>query len=183
MSYKTPAILTFSLFGLLAAQSAAGGGYLGAGVGQAKVDACDDLEALGATHCDDSDTGWKVYGGYEFNRNFALEAGWNDFGEVTADAGFTSLRLEGTGFNIDGKASIPLTDAFSIFAKLGVIFWKADLSVSGFGNADDDGNDFRFGLGAQADLSPQFALRMEWERNDFDGTDVDLLSVSGLFRF
>ena len=49
--------------------------YAGASAGQATIDACD-----GVANCDDEDTSWKVFGGWELNPNLAFEAGFVDFG-------------------------------------------------------------------------------------------------------
>ena len=62
------AVLLFAVAGTAAAQ-----GYIGVGAGLTAVDLCDDLFALGATSCDDEDTGLKLFGGYKFNPNFAVE--------------------------------------------------------------------------------------------------------------
>lgn len=49
----------------------AGEFYLGASVGQSKIDVdnCDDVDDGSLISCsvDDSDIGYKVYGGYQFN--------------------------------------------------------------------------------------------------------------------
>lgn len=180
MYSKLPAIL---LLAALSAGTANAGGYVGIGLGQSTVDICDDLKSLGATSCDDEDNAWKLFGGYAFNPNFAIEAGWADFGEVNASDGFIDLNFQSTAFTVDGKVTAPLTEIFSVFAKMGVAFWKVELDVPGVGSADDDGQDFRFGFGGEIDFTPQFAVRAEWERNDFDGTDVDLLSASAILKF
>ena len=60
------AVMLFLVAGTAAAQ-----GYIGAGAGITNMDLCDDLTALGATTCDDEDTGMKIFGGFKFNPNFA----------------------------------------------------------------------------------------------------------------
>ena len=163
--------------------SAFAGGYVGAGVGQASVDACGDLLALGATSCDDEDTGFKFFGGYELNENIAIEGSYTDYGELSASAGATSVTLEATAFAIAGKGTIPLNDRFSLFAKLGFAFWDAEASAIGFGSVDDDGTDLTYGFGAEVALSDTIGFRGEWERLDADGDDVDLLSISAVLKF
>lgn len=97
---KTESILRASLisFFLAAASLPAAAGaaeaywYLGASVGQSSIDATsseieqgflvDDGFVATGTSLDDTDTGWKGYLGYRFNRFFALEGGYADLGEA-----------------------------------------------------------------------------------------------------
>ena len=51
------------------------GFYVGAGVGQSKIEA-DDI------NFDEDDTGFKVFGGYQFNKYFAVELAYIDGGNA-----------------------------------------------------------------------------------------------------
>ena len=159
------------------------GGYIGAGIGLASIDVCGDLIAAGATSCDDEDTGFKIFGGYDFNENIGIEGGYTDYGELTASDGITTVTAELTAFAISGKGAIPLNDNISVFGKLGVAFWDAEASASGFGSADADDTDLTYGIGAEFDVNETFGVRGEWERLDADGEDVDLLSISAILKF
>ncbi|HEU5282508.1 MAG TPA: outer membrane beta-barrel protein, partial [Burkholderiales bacterium] len=56
------------------------GFYVGGGIGQSELkDACDG-DGLTVTDCDDTDTAWKLFAGYWFNKYFAVEGGYIDFG-------------------------------------------------------------------------------------------------------
>lgn len=168
--------------GMAGSVFAGNGFYAGASVGQSSADVCGDLLAVGATGCDDNDTGWKLFGGYNLSENFAVEGAWVDLGEVSASVGATALGVELDGFVIDAKATLPINDQFGIFGKLGFIMWNADGTGAASGT-DDDGTDFAFGLGAQYMLTDQFGLVGEWERFDLDGDDVDLLSIGAMMKF
>jgi OmpA-OmpF porin, OOP family len=50
--------------------------YLGGSLGQSKV----SLDCTGASSCDDKDTSWKIFAGYQVNRNFAIEVGYSNLG-------------------------------------------------------------------------------------------------------
>jgi len=52
---------------------------------------------------------------YQFNRFFAAELGYHDFGKATAPAGDTKARA----WEVVGLASYPLTNEFSVYGKLG----------------------------------------------------------------
>ena len=47
----------------------------------------------------------------------------------------------------------------------------------------DDGTDVVYGLGAAYNITQNLSVRGEWERYDFDGDDVDLLSVGLAWAF
>ena len=71
------------------------GWYAGGGIGRAVTTIDDEriraglasqgLTTTGMTQ-DDSDTAYRLFGGYQFNRHFGLEAGWFDLGRF----GFTA---------------------------------------------------------------------------------------------
>jgi OOP family OmpA-OmpF porin len=162
---------------------AAAGSYIGAGAGQASLDACDDLKALGATRCDDEDTGFKIFGGIELNENIAFEGSYLDYGEVTASDEEDSLSGDLTAVTFSVVGMIPLNEQFSILAKLGFAFWDAEVSVSGQGSIDENDTDLFLGLGAGFDFTETLGIRGEWERIDVDGDDADLLSISAVLKF
>lgn len=167
--------------GMAGSAVAANGFYAGASVGQASIDACGDAGALGATSCDDEDTGWKVFGGYELNQNFAVEAAWVDLGEISASGPGVSVTGEADGFVVDVKGMLPLNDQFGVFAKIGLISWELEGggAASGF---DDDGTDAMYGVGAHYMFTEQFGVVGEWEFYDTDD-EADLLSIGALIKF
>ncbi|HJS38671.1 MAG TPA: outer membrane beta-barrel protein, partial [Burkholderiales bacterium] len=70
--------------GPVAAQDS--GFYLGGALGQSKFkEWCDTGGSpITLTSCGDTDTAWKLLGGYRFGPNFALEGSLIDWGEVSA---------------------------------------------------------------------------------------------------
>lgn len=159
------------------------GGYIGIGVGEATIDVCNDLEAYGATRCDDNDTGYKLFGGYEFHQYLAVEGTYADYGEVKASAPGFVVGAEATSLAVSVKGEYQVTDSLGLFAKLGVARWDAEVSVAGLGDTDDDGSGSTWGIGAQYPLTDKVGVRAEWERTAFDSDDVDLWSVSIVYRF
>lgn len=174
------------------------GPYVGVGIGHAKLDndTFDDLDRLGAS-TDDTDTAYKLYAGYQFNPNFAIEAGYVDFGEFTASAnnGFDSAKasLKADGFTTALVGKLPIANGFGIYGKLGLIAWDADLkessNIGGINyneSASEDGTDPFYGAGAEYVID-QIMLRAEYERFDLSesGEDfkTDLFSASIGYRF
>src|SRR5688500_16546060 len=60
----------------------------GSAGGSASKHACD----ASVVSCDETDNAYKVFGGYTFNRNVALEVGFADLGEFHADGVDTKVR-------------------------------------------------------------------------------------------
>jgi OOP family OmpA-OmpF porin len=200
--------------GLLAGQAVAAetGGYFGVAAGQTKAgidedEANSDLAALGlgaTTTVEETDTGFKIFGGYQFTRNFAVEGGYTNLGKATLHSDITSGGIgtadgEWTAFSIDLAALgiIPFGDRFSLFGRAGVSIWSLDADFTGQGpggtateSESKTGVSPLLGLGAAFNITESISLRAEYERH-FDvgdeettGTsDIDLISLGVLFRF
>lgn len=180
------------------------GWYAGLGVGQSTMDlSAGDVDALAAaegltttTSVDDSDTAWKIFGGYRLMRNFGIEASYVDYGTITTDstvtapvAGTFDIDLDVTAWVIDAVGIVPVADGFELFGKAGIAMWdsEADFSAvaggSAFsGNVDDDGSDFHFGIGASYTLMDNVAVRAEWERINEDD-DLDVWTIGAQMSF
>lgn len=174
------------------------GFYLGASIGRSKAkDTCDDS---GAFSCDDTDTAWKIFAGYQFNRHLAVEAGYTDLGEVTLSAasGTSSVRgtIELSAFELMAVGSFPVADRFSLYGKLGLYRAETEqklqvtlgtLTVSD--NKTEKNADLTFAFGARFDITRNLGVRAEWQRyldvggGEIGEDDVDVLSVGLLYRF
>lgn len=158
-----------------------GGFYVGGGGGFTSVDVCDDLNALGFTNCDDSDVGFKIFGGLKFNQYFAAEAGYVNLGEVSASFSGVGVEVDADGFQLAAVGTYPI-EQFSLLGKVGIYFWDLEASAGGT-SISDDGTDIMFGIGGAFHFTPQLSVRGEWERFDFDGDDVDFFSASIIYNF
>ena len=185
------------------------GWYGGVNVGQSRAkidDARITSNLLGSGYAttsivdDDTDTGYKLFGGYKFNRNFALEGGYFDLGRfgftaTTVPAGTLNGNIKLRGVNLDAVGILPITEKFSAFGRVGVNYAEAKDSFSGTGavnvtnpNPSKRDTNYKFGAGLQYDFTQSLGMRLEAERyriNDAVGNkgDVDLLSVGVVFRF
>ena len=170
---------------LSSAAFAEGRFYIGGSVGETDVDGfCDDAKDLGLGSCDDTDTGFKVTGGYKINDYLGMEIFYADLGEIDAKGTFmgspVSAEAELDGFGASLMGSYPMAENVSLYARVGVIEWDADIDVgvSGLGSAseDDDGTDGVYGVGVQYLFGEQLGVRLEWERYDLDD-EVDMISL------
>src|SRR5688572_4917359 len=122
--------------------------YIGGNVGWTNADIFEERRlasrfatpAFGATAAignDDDDLGYKLYGGYRFNRNFALEGGYFNLGDYSFTATSPAGALRGNakvhGINLDAVGILPITDTFSAFARAGVTRVTSKESFSGSG--------------------------------------------------
>ena len=149
---------------------------------------------------DNHDTGYKLFGGYRFNRNFALEGGYFDLGKfgftsTTVPAGTLNGEIKLRGLNLDAVGILPITEKFSAFGRVGANYAEAKDSFSGTGavnvirpSPSKSDLNYKFGAGLQYDFTQSLGMRLEAERyriNDAVGNkgDVDLVSVGLIYRF
>jgi OOP family OmpA-OmpF porin len=173
-----------------AAQLQISGAYLGGSLGQMKADdACRGI--AGGVSCDDDDTAWRLFGGYQLNRNLAVELGFADLGKVEARAGGINASADLEAWDLVGLGMLPLGN-FSLYGKAGAYRGEVKARANTAflsGSAKETTTDFTFGLGARYDFSRNFAVRAEWQRyNDMGGddvgeSDVDVMSVGLQYTF
>jgi OOP family OmpA-OmpF porin len=129
---------------------------------------------------DSTDTAWKAFGGYQFNRYIAVEGGYIDLGKTaTPGASFDSKALQASAVG-----SLPVTPQFAFTGKLGVAQVKTDVN-----GGTDHNFDPTYGLGLRYDINRQIGIRGEWERFRVSGnplagkSDTDVFSVNAVYRF
>lgn len=199
-------LATVASSGAMAAET---GWYGGINIGQSRATIDDErisrnLLGSGFTGVsivdDDKDTGYKLYGGYKFNKNFALEGGYFDLGKfgftaTTVPAGTLNGSIKLRGFNMDAVGILPITQKLSALARVGVNYAEARDTFSGTGavnvlNPSPSERDvnYKYGLGMQYDFTESLGMRIEAERyriNDAVGNkgDVDLFSIGLVYLF
>src|SRR5450830_1849591 len=123
------------------------GWYGGFNVGQSRAN-IDDARITGgllgggftttSINDDDRDTGYKLFGGYKLNKNFAVEGGYFDLGKfgftaTTVPAGTLSGNIKLRGLNLDAVGILPITEKFSVFGRVGANYAEATDSFTGTG--------------------------------------------------
>jgi OOP family OmpA-OmpF porin len=197
---------------LLAASSMAQeGGYFYGGLGLGESRAKIDQERISAGllgaglattgfNRDERGQAYKIFGGYQINRNFALEAGYFDLGKfgfstTTAPAGALNGQIKLQGVNFDLLGTLPLTESLSLIGRVGAQAARARDNFSGSGavavlnpNPSKREVNVKFGAGLQYEVNRSFLIRGEAERyrvNDAVGNHggVNVVSVSLVFPF
>ncbi|HUJ85699.1 MAG TPA: outer membrane beta-barrel protein [Burkholderiales bacterium] len=163
--------------------------YLGGSIGQTTAsDGCSGIILPGIT-CNDSDTAWRILGGYQLNQNVAVELGYQDLGNVRATGFGVAGEVTANVWELVAVGALPLKNRFSVYGKLGGYLGNTELrSNAGFTGSDTNTN-VTFGVGGRYDFSPQVAFRAEYQSYQSVGgstvgeSDFDVVSVGALFRF
>ncbi|MDP2006817.1 MAG: OmpA family protein [Rubrivivax sp.] len=199
-----------SLTALPAAAQQEGGyfyGGVGAGQGRAKIDQeriSSTLLGAGLTTsgfaADNKSNTYRIFGGYQMNRYFGLEASFFNLGKFGFHTDTTptgtldgQVRIQGGGLDLVGR--MPITERFSLLGRAGVQQARTRDHFVGSGAVNvlnptpskrDTG--YKFGVGMQYDVTPNFLVRGEVDRyrvNDAVGNrgTVNVASVSLVFPF
>lgn len=185
------------------------GWYGGANIGQsnAKIDDQRIINGLNGSgfstasiNNNDSDIAYKIFGGYQFNPYFSVEGGYFNLGKFgftanTLPAGTLNGNIRLQGFSLDAVGTLPITQRFSAFGRVGLADAQAQDSFSGTGavralnpNPSKWDTNYDFGAGLQYAFTESIAMRAEAERyriNDAVGNmgDIDVYSLGLIYRF
>jgi OOP family OmpA-OmpF porin len=146
------------------------------------------------------DMAYKIFGGYQFNANYAIEGGYFYLGKphfqsTVEPTGGLNGRVKVQGWNLDLVGLLPMTESLSLFARIGAQYAKSSATLAGSGSvvvADahptDNQLDYKGGLGLQYEITPAVLVRGEFERYRVgDGlgnhNGVNVASVSLVFPF
>lgn len=183
--------------------------YLGLSIGQTRgkldaegITARQGGAGLAITNItrDERDTSYKVFGGYQMNRAFGLEAGFFRLGKLgftstTNPAGTMLGETNMQGLNLDLVGTLPITDRFSAIGRAGGTYARTRTTLSGTGavavtntTPSERKGGYKAGIGLQYEVSRNFFVRGEVERyrmsDAVDGhSNVDVYSVGLVFPF
>ena len=169
------------------AQAQTGRAYVGVGVASA-----DHTTSLPGTTNGTSD-GWKasgkLFGGYDFDNTWGVEAGYTDFrkSDYSYNLGAQTVRGQADGHStyLAAKATAPVNEQFSVFGKLGVANNKVSLHNDPFYKGDSK-NEVYAGVGGQYNLNQKVALTLEYERYGKSkdiGAKADVITVGAKYAF
>lgn len=166
--------------------ASADGGYLGASYGRTEVQFTGEEKAtlnnLGYSQIDEVDQGLKLFGGYRFNQNFALEGFYADLGDAEVSNGTVNIKAATDGYGVSAVGLFPVTEQIDLFAKVGMFHWSIDATTNVNVSLGDDGTDATYGIGAAYNLD-KVSLRAELERFDIGGDNIDMISAGVQVNF
>jgi OOP family OmpA-OmpF porin len=162
--------------------------YIGVSTGQAK----QKVEVVAGSF-KESDTSYKLYAGYHFDKHFGVEAGYVDLGTAESK-GVVTLASKAKSFYVAATATLPLSPEFAVFAKAGVAANDVDVARKATGiylsNSASEASAI-FGLGASYSFAPNLALIAEYEnfgkiaKGDRDNLTIkaDMWSLGLRYKF
>jgi len=171
----------------------AGGWHLGGG-----------LRAPLGAH-DDTDIGYRNFGGIRFSPNWGFELGYAGLGRENAaefaSLGGQRLGLQSSTWTLAGTGMLPIGDTFSLQGRLGLSVATPESTVAAPGvtfGAPGLGSSgvavgwrsyrpaMLWGVGGQYDLSNRVGLRVDYNnfgRTPDDAARSDLWSINAVVRF
>lgn len=208
--------LPLMLVAALAAGSAASAHaqfYIGGSVGRSDIsidgaDFADQFLDLGfdsaTTKTETKDTAYRIFGGYQFHKYFAIEAAYVDLGRFSYDTtvvpdGTLNARSTIEGAELSAVGLLPLGEDFSLYARVGAFASETRTRFAGTGSIElvtgaerqnESGTHAAYAAGAAWNINEHLSLRGEFARytkldNGVAGSeeDSDVVSVGVAYRF
>lgn len=177
--------------------------YLGASIGEARGQhPQEERDFLGYTQptIDNRDTGGKLYGGYRFRPNWAVEFGYATLGKNNLkETAFAADSFRTDGLFVALRGSYPVNDNWSVLGELGVVAsrtrYRCEFNCVGLQETTAHGTSALLGVGVEYNVNKNLSVRAEYElynrlkgsirgatTQDFHA-DHDLTSVGVVYRF
>jgi OOP family OmpA-OmpF porin len=158
--------------GLALSAAASAQVYGGASIGRSQLSA----DCSGTISCSNDATSYKLFGGYQFHPNFAVEASYSNLGKTkasfydTASSTSASMQVKSSSFELAAVANQQFTSELSGFAKLGIAsvkaegdMWAVNPTASVMTSTSTSSTQPVWGLGLNYKLTKELALRAEFE--------------------
>ena len=155
----------------------------------------------GASALDHRATGWGLFAGYQVNRNFALEGGYDQLGRfnyssaVSSPAADTvSGRFDAHAFDLSAVGILPIAPGWSAFGKAGIAYSEAKLDAGSTGavavsSQHHWSTEPLLGGGISVDVTRNVFVRAEWDRflhvgdSNTGRGDIDMYTVGVGYHF
>lgn len=128
----------------------------------------------GASDSDSGGIAWHIFGGYQFNANFAAEVGFTEYNDVSIDniGGNKSAKasISQRSVNVLGKLIYPLNSLFDVYVQGGVAYVANEKELNSAAKAtgaslgDSHGLAIAYGLGGSYAFYPNAKLDLTWQR-------------------
>ncbi|MEY4561523.1 MAG: hypothetical protein RLZZ618_800 [Pseudomonadota bacterium] len=156
-------------------------GYVGGALARTAL----DLDCDGTVSCEESATGFKLFGGYAFGNGFAVEGSYISFGTQNVRA-LNSVDFKAHSFGIGAAYRYNFTPKWQAAARLGLArntFKTSDVA----GTESESKIQPTFGIGGSYKVLPKLSIdaSLDFTRFKFDGETraASLLGVGATFSF
>ena len=178
---------TAALSGAAYAQSA----YVGTGVVASQYEFSVPNAVSGDNRSGTTAAG-KVFAGYNFDKTWAVEAGYSDYGDrsysYTSNRNQGRIQTDSSAFYVAGKGTMPINAQMSVFGKLGAIENRD--KVQGFGDAaglrSDNKTNLYASVGAEYAINQKVSLTAEYEhtgKSANQGRESGAVSLGARYTF
>lgn len=162
--------------------------YAGVGIGRAKID--KPYTRVGRLNTlEKTKTGYKAFGGYRFNSNFAVEVAFNDFrvhsGSGIDENGFINPNPDAWKFStysLSAVGMLPLGNDFSALGKIGLAPGRMSEFDSDGTRATSKRKSILLGVGVNYDINKMMFVRAEYEHFGKVGNPMGGPNVTGEFQ-
>lgn len=179
--------LVIGAVALAVSMAASAENYIGATIGPSHI----DIDCGLGTQCDDSDTGFKLYGGFDVSHQaslpgLALEVAYVDFGKAnTSILSITTQSIEVSALTFGAAIHPKFTSALTGVARLGLAY--VDAKSSGPFASSSSKLKLHGGLGLEYSLNRQFKLVGNADFTSYDtgrqNGSAHLLSIGAQYGF
>jgi len=147
--------------------------FFGGSFGQAEADGfCKTTTA-----CNNEDTAWKAYGGYNLNKMMDVEVAYHSIGDISRTTANGTETAELSAISINGVGKYEVNETIGIFGKIGAASWTSTNTAG-----DEDGIGLTYGFGAKISMNENMKIRAEWETisgvNTGGSSDSDTSTMS-----
>lgn len=149
------------------------GWYAGGGVGDT------ELEDWG-----NSETSYKVFGGYRFTDRLGLELAYTDYGSFSEGP----VRADAEALSLSAVGTLPLNSQWGLFARGGLARTDTDVRIGSYHDSDDDFS-LAVAFGVNWLVTPNIELRAEYELldevsfGDAEDSNIETLGIGAAYRF
>lgn len=178
--------LAIAAMASLTASTAFAQAYVGGGIGQGHL----NIDCSGASSCDTSSTGYKLFGGYKFTPNIAGELTYFDWGKADISGSGATLKLRGKGVGIGAAFSGNFATQWSGVARVGIVSnrLKADATLGSLAGSDSESSTNAYaGVGVGYEFSKNLSLTaaLDLSRAKIDGEsgNIRLVTVGLTYGF
>jgi OOP family OmpA-OmpF porin len=153
-------VVSTSVFAAPPVTNVESGPYAGFTVGRAHM----ENPFIGSTTVDDKKTVGSILLGYQYTKNWGIEAFYGTIGQLDAIQGTNTGTADADAFGLNVVGTAPLNDAFSLYGKLGFARTKTDASsappqIQGRHLSNATG-----GLGGQFNVNKNTGIRLGVDR-------------------
>ena len=107
--------------------------------------------------------GMKIFAGYKFNDNVAIEGGYHKLFNAEETLGSNTVQVEGSGLSLNALGIYPVSPQLDVFGKVGLMAWEESAKTNNATNGMLSGSDLLLGAGADYKVNENWGIRGEYE--------------------